>query len=65
MKEFHALTDDELEETKRAGVELLLVHYRALREHHIKETAHLAAKEHEIRPARPSWRSPTTSTRLV
>jgi len=45
MKTFHALTDAELEDAKRAGVNLLAEHYRDLRDHHVAETAHHAARD--------------------
>jgi len=45
MKAFHLLTDDELDDAKRAGVNLLAEHYRDLRDHHVAETAHHAARD--------------------
>jgi hypothetical protein len=45
VKAFDALTDEELEDAKRGGVDMLAAHYRELREHHVAETAHLAARD--------------------
>jgi hypothetical protein len=45
VKAFHALTDDELEIERRIGDDQLVKHYRLLRDHHVAETAHLAARD--------------------
>lgn len=45
MKEFHALTDAELDSARVTDGDLLVKLYRDLRDHHVRETAHLAARD--------------------